>query len=676
MYFYESINGKPVREIARPQKDIVVLGKNPDCDLVLKLRGISRHHCRIVFESGQFFIEDTGSTLGTFLEKKEVLEKTRIRDLSPVSIGELEFVVSEIPLSFAKELKTTRMIIESYLEQFPDFPAEFKKALEKVISEISTLYDIARQINSEEQSQQIFNHIMDKISSFFGVKRGFIMLLNKEGKYKPVSIKEVEDYFDEGEYHLSKTIVNKVLQSGEGFFTANAAADTGLEMAKSVIQYQIHSVICVPLVSGNRRLGLIYLETESEQPPFKVKDLYFLQAIAEHLAIILDKERLYNELAENKVISEQLHLAQEIQYSCLPAELPEVDGMYFDAHCEFARETGGDFYDLMELDGGRLAFLVGDVSGKGIPSALLSTMGKGIFRAVLSEARSPSQVLCTANRILYQEIKGLFQKMFITLFIGIYDHKKRELTYSSAGHESGYIVRGKELLELPTQGMPLGVNNDSSYTEGKQVLEEQDLVFIYTDGIPEMKNSSGEFYETEKLQKFILEKTPANLLKKKLIRNLAEFQGEADLSDDLTFLYLTLAPELTYVAEMPCDLKTLDDFVRSAETFLTSNGVNGEFLDEVVICLYEALTNGLKYGKKGFPVELKLQILNNKLKAVVKNKKDQMRPIPALNLRTLMDSQTIGKRGLPLVSKLTNEMFFKCDEEDTSFYFYKNYGGD
>ncbi|MDD5089474.1 MAG: SpoIIE family protein phosphatase [Candidatus Wallbacteria bacterium] len=674
MFFYQCVNGKPLKELARIDKQVVVIGRSAECDLVIKAHGVSRTHCRITEQGQAFVVEDLGSSLGTLLDGREVTKPGLVGSAVPVKIGELEFIVSESPLSLSKELKTTSMIIDAYLEQFPDATPLLKKALEKVIGEITTLYDLARQINCEAESSRIFSNIMDKISAFFGVKRGFIMIVDNKGQYKPVVVKEVEEYFAGDEVALSKTIATKVIRSGEPFITGNAGADKNLDMSVSIVQYQIHSVLCVPLKAGVKIVGLVYLETDKDQPAFSRKDLYFLQAIGEHIAIILEKERLYSELAEKRVTDEQLRLAQKIQYSILPVELPEFPGIFIDSHCEFAKEIGGDFYDAIRLDRNRVALLIGDVSGKGIPSALLATMGKGIFRAILADPTGPGAALTKANRLIYGEIQGLFKKMFITFFLAVYDAEKRELTYSSAGHETAFIARGNEIIELPAQGMPLAVSQEEVYREQSVELHEGDLFFVYTDGIPELKNSSEEFFEIFRLKELLVKNLKRRELKRELSSGINEFRKGADLSDDLTYLAMALAPELTLKISMPAELTGVEAAAERAEQFLSSHSVDSEVIDEMVIILYEALSNAVKYGRQGpdFEVDLSVQLLNNKIKTTVRNTKDRMTAIPALNLKKLMQDRTAGKRGLPLILNLSSRAFFEYDEEYTLFTFYKN----
>jgi len=672
-YFYLCKDSIPFIEIASLDKKIVLIGKSKECDVIIKEGGVSRRHCRIQFNENDNIIEDMNSSLGTYINGTEVTSPQSFSYNEIIKVGSVEIKVSSCPLSIHNKNNSSTLILSTYMEQFKELPDNFRIALEKVIEEITTLYDISKQINSETESSSIFESIIDKVSTFFGVKRGFLMLSDEKDQFKPVVIREVEDYFKNKEYGISSTILSKVLKTGEAFITMNAGNDSSIDISKSIVQFNINSVICVPLKVESKILGVIYLETRGEQRAFNKKDLYFLQTIAEHIAIILKKEKLYIELADKKILEEQIKLANKIQSSIMPVEFPEIDGIFIDSFFEFAKQTGGDFFDVKMIDEDKIAFLMADVSGKGIPSALLATMGKGVFRSILNYSESPAEIFTTANKILYEEIQGLFKKMFITAFMGIYSISDKRLVYTSAGHEPGYVIsENGGIIQLDATGVPLGIMPDSLFEEKTVDIKDGDTIFTYTDGITELTDHEENMFEDERLQKLLSECVSPQVLKNYILDNINEFRGNSPLNDDLSFLIICNSNKTSYIDEMKADLKYQDDFIEKAENFLKSLHLIPSIIDELVISLYETITNAVKYGKKELTILLKIRVYNSKIKVMVRNPKEELEIEGLKNLKELIENKKTGKRGLPLVFNLNDGFYFEYDEDYTYCYFWKN----
>lgn len=237
----------------------------------------------------------------------------------------------------------------------------------------------------------------------------------------------------------------------------------------------------------------------------------------------------------------ELKIARTIQMSFLPKRFPPFpDIPAFDLHAglEPAFEVGGDLFDFFLLEDGRLLFLVGDVSGKGVPAALFMAVTKTLVKGIAEQEATPSAILDRVNRELLKDNEAM---LFVTMFLGILDHTTGELAYSNAGHNPPVLVRrgGADWLALP-KGLFLGVMEEASYRDASVTLAPGDRLLVYTDGVTEAMNEAGELYSGERL----LEVAPglAGLEPKAACEAVAasvrEFAGDAPQADDITLLAL------------------------------------------------------------------------------------------------------------------------------------------
>jgi serine phosphatase RsbU (regulator of sigma subunit) len=233
-------------------------------------------------------------------------------------------------------------------------------------------------------------------------------------------------------------------------------------------------------------------------------------------------------------------VARRIQQALLPKELPVLGGWEIVPYYQPAREVGGDFYDFLRVHDGRVGLVIGDVSGKGIPAAVLMASTQSVLRAVTQRGVSaPGQVLTEANEVLCTHIPS---NMFVTCFCAILDPVSGRLSYSNAGHTLPRCRRhaGDQANELRARGMPLGLMSGMPYEEKETTLGPGDDVLFCTDGLVEAHDSRGEMFGTLRLQNLLNEKSEGGRgLGATLIEELKLFTGEdREQEDDITLLTL------------------------------------------------------------------------------------------------------------------------------------------
>jgi serine phosphatase RsbU (regulator of sigma subunit) len=230
------------------------------------------------------------------------------------------------------------------------------------------------------------------------------------------------------------------------------------------------------------------------------------------------------EAKERERIEHELRVARQIQRELLPGAAPEPDGWEVSTYYQPAREVGGDFYDFLELEDGRLGLVVGDATGKGVPAALMMSTTCGMLRAVAQSLSSPGEVLERVNEALSARIP---QSTFVTCFYCILDPRSASLLYANAGHDLPYVHRrGGDTEELRARGMPLGLMPGMGYEEKEVVLGKGESVLFYSDGLVEAHDPHGEMFGFPRLQALVAEHAERGSLVSPLLEELYAFVGE------------------------------------------------------------------------------------------------------------------------------------------------------
>ncbi len=305
--------------------------------------------------------------------------------------------------------------------------------------------------------------------------------------------------------------------------------------------------LVVPLISQGDLVGLIKLGPRLSEQDYTSDDRRLLESLASQAAPALQVARLVRqqeaETQARERIDQQLRLARTIQQTLLPSEIPEPPGWSLDAYYRPAWEVGGDFYDFLPLDDGRLGIIIGDVTDKGVPSALVMATCRSLLRASAELLVAPGAVLGRVNELLYHEIPA---NMFVTCFYALLDPHSGTVHYANAGHDLPYLLTaGGEIEELRATGMPLGLMPGMAYEEQQRVVEPGDQALFYSDGLAEAHNPEREMFGFPRVQASMWARPERNSLIEHLLSALDSFTGDGWIQeDDVTLVTLErLAPQ-------------------------------------------------------------------------------------------------------------------------------------
>jgi serine phosphatase RsbU (regulator of sigma subunit) len=307
--------------------------------------------------------------------------------------------------------------------------------------------------------------------------------------------------------------------------------------------------LALPLISQGELIGMLTLGARQDGQNYARADRSLLETLAAQVAPALRVGQLVQEqqeqVRERERIEQELRTAQEIQHTFLPKEVPALPGWQLVPFYQSAREVGGDFYDFLPFDDGRLGIVIGDVAGKGVPAALLMTATRTMLRTAAQAHASPAEVLARVNDLLFDDIPPV---MFVTCFYALLDPASGQMRFANAGHEPPFRQTPGSAVELWATGMPLGMLPGTCYEEYETVIAPGESLLFYSDGLVEAHNRQREMFGFARLQSLLTGQRDEIPLIDTLLEELRRFTGdEWEQEDDVTLLALHRA----LVQEMP-----------------------------------------------------------------------------------------------------------------------------
>jgi phosphoserine phosphatase RsbU/P len=344
---------------------------------------------------------------------------------------------------------------------------------------------------------------------------------------------------------LGQGVIGEAAASGAPILVADAQSDP--RVPKSALDYlAIRSIMVAPLKSRGRVLGVLAVVNKKSSAAFNQDDLDLLLSLADQAASTVELVKLYEELAEKQRIEQELRVAHEFQKMLLPSECPRVEGFSIGAFSAPALEVGGDYYDFLFVDDEEryLGVVIADVSGKGIPGALIMSMVRASVRAEAKGKLSPKDVMTRVNERLYADTK---ENVFITVTYGILDTKRRTFRFVRAGHEPVVTIkRNSEQVRLTMpDGIALGMVNNEMFQLLEEVelqLEDGDLAMLYTDGVVEAMDERTNEYSQKRFFDFIAmhrDQSPQEMIESTL-KDIELFTHGHPQHDDITMVAISV----------------------------------------------------------------------------------------------------------------------------------------
>ncbi len=532
----------------------VILGRHPACDIVLESAAVSRQHARILAVDGDFYLEDLHSRNGTLLNGRPVIQRQLLDENDEVGICDLLFTFHlgppeanlATPPARRGDLTAEALLVDDDQQQ-PERSTIMSKLnvssgssglrLElNTAAKLKALIEISQNLGMALGLAEVLPKLLDSLFAIFlQADRGFIVLLDPPtGRLVPKAIK-YRRHEDRQSPRISRTIVNNVMASKEAILSADAATDARFDMAESIVDFHIRSMMCAPLVDRDgHSLGVIQLDTLDPRNRFEQDDLDMLVSVACQAAFAVENAQLHEAAMRDGALKRELAVAHEVQRGFLPSAAPSIPGYEFFEFYEPANQLGGDYYDYVELPGGRLAVVVADVSGKGISASLLMAKLSAETRYCLAGEPSPATALGRLNRLFCD---SGWEDRFVTMVLAVLDPRRHEVVVVNAGHLPPLWRRGPAKVEAVGQAesrLPLGVDRDVEYVPCIVSLAPGQSLVLYTDGITEAMNADGELYGSERLLALLnCDLDRLSLLGRRILDDVKRFVGARSQSDDM-----------------------------------------------------------------------------------------------------------------------------------------------
>ena len=305
------------------------------------------------------------------------------------------------------------------------------------------------------------------------------------------------------------------------------------------VHTETRSELVVPLTSKGRVVGVVDLES-TQVGYFTEYHERFLMTLASRMASSLVNAELHTRVAENEArLGREMKIAREIQLQLMPDEVPSIPPLQLAVLFKPVAQLGGDLYDWIPFDDGRIAIMIGDVAGKGAPAALYGALSSGVIRTRAGRKYPPGQMLELVNKTLFQRpIEG----QYVAVTYAVYDPKNKTIALSNSGLPYPLLVRAGQPSFVDVGGVPLGLFPDSRYEETSLELQTGDVLVFYSDGVVEMRNDSGEEFGLKRLAETVsssCEKSPEEIVKS-VSTTLAEFIGRVRPQDDRTMIVIRM----------------------------------------------------------------------------------------------------------------------------------------
>jgi sigma-B regulation protein RsbU (phosphoserine phosphatase) len=414
-----------------------------------------------------------------------------------------------------------------------------------VTDKLRLLLDITKKISRSLDLQEVLHLVMDTLDSLIPYDAAGIFVLkcamtgaNKKPGQACVFHTEAVRGYDIEELldlrlKMGEGIIGTVALTGEPVISPDVRTDPRYVNARE----ETRSEMVAPIISNEEVIGVFDLESDRLNA-YTPDDLQVLLLLASQVAIIIEKVMLHEQLIEKKRLEGQLEVARQVQLELLPADDPKLEGFDICAYNFSTEEVSGDYYDWVSIYEDQIGIVIADVSGKGVPAALLMAFLRASLRAAIHIGYAPHISMAKVNYLLWESIE---RNQFVTAFYGVLDTSNKTLAYTNAGHNPPLLMDADGTARfIERGGIPLGMFRDTRYYEYYQAIESGQTLVLYTDGVTEAMNEKGEEYGRARLEKTVREgrHLTANDLITFIQKDVLEWTDGRGAGDDMTFFII------------------------------------------------------------------------------------------------------------------------------------------
>ena len=514
-------------------RQTTTIGRLPDQDVVLSDQSVSRQHATIVRENNSYSIVDRNSSHGTFLNGVRVqrapLNAGDVLQLGSLEGPELQF---HFPVVSQGESTLQNTMISSLRFSVGDFPLVDAKQppAAREMEQLNWLLSAARQLNAGGAIEEILTTLLQLTLQLTGVERGFVFL-REGGGMKLARGLNAEGKVVEQDSTISRRAMQRAIESDAKFSISDTLADDKASAWTSVMINKIRAIYCIPLrkrdAAGHNTelLGLLYLDSQLGAGNLSEVDHQLLDTIATEAAALLQNALLAEAEYKSRRAREELEVAARIHSGLMSIKMPVIPYAELKARSIPCYEIGGDFFDAVALDD-CVCVAIADVSGKGIPAAIVAATMQGIIHAQLLSGQSLPDIAALLNQFLFTRNVDKYATMVLLKLF-----PDGSVEYMNCGHIQPLLIQGSETKWLPESNLIVGLIPGAAYSSARITLQPGERILLATDGLVEAENNDGDPFGDGRLSEIALHQDLNEILD-----TVSKFQANNEAQDDCTMV--------------------------------------------------------------------------------------------------------------------------------------------
>jgi len=508
------------------------IGRSPGQNIILLDPFVSRQHAVIVREDSTYTVMDRDSSHGTFLNGERVL-KAALKSGDALQLGSLEAPRLHFQFDAGGERKAVpSSMVTSLLSSITEFPlpGEKRPPAAREMEQLNWLLSAARQLNAGGAIEDILTTLLQLTLQLTSVERGFVFL-SEGGKMKLARGLNSEGQFVEEDSTISHRAIQKAIESDAKFSISDTMADDSASAWASVMVNKIRSIYCIPLRKRDAKnqnaelLGLLYLDSQIGAGKLSEVDQQLLDTIATEAAALLQNALLAEAEYKSRRTREELAIAAKIHNGLMSITLPVIPYALLQAKSISCYEIGGDFFDAVALDD-CVCVAIADVSGKGVPAAIVAAIMQGIIHAQMLSGQSLPDIAALLNQFLCTRNVGKYATM---VMLKLFPDGRVE--YMNCGHIQPLLIQDSGVKRLEESNLIVGLLPGASYTSAKYTMKPGERILLATDGLVEAENSAGEPFGDARLSEMAIKKDLNGILD-----DVGKFQANNEAQDDCTLV--------------------------------------------------------------------------------------------------------------------------------------------
>ncbi|MEP7027788.1 MAG: SpoIIE family protein phosphatase [Candidatus Eisenbacteria bacterium] len=539
------------------------LGRHHENELVLSEADVSRHHAEVLREGERYFVADTNSRFGTYLNGEKI-DRGALVHGDQIQLGSpnhppIEFQLVSAEMSTGKHEIAggdTRTLAGSSGQAAAAAAIAEANAPARPRGAMGMLGQALRAMVEGRVLEEVLAIVVDHAIALAGAERGFVMMANKEGELDVRMARGRKNQTLPGrDFKLSRSVPKQVFETGKLVYENEVPDSRHTQM-----DLKIRSILCAPLprvrtaefdtgdtaaqAAARKPMGVLYVDSAG-LGQLEAGELHAtFEQLAAEAAVAIENARLVRDSEEKIKLERELSVAADIQRALLPPRRFSTSAIELAGTTIPCRAIGGDFYEYIEFPDGRLGFALCDVAGKGPGAALLAAAIQGILASSAQTLTGPGEAMARLNQTL---LRRSVDRRFATIAYGVIDAEGR-MRLTSAGHNPAYLLTaGGEIRKLDRGGLMVGAFPGLSYDEDEVTLAPGDRLILYSDGVTEAEDSTTEQFEEKRLEDCLRAAGPkcADDLVSHVIDGVNAFANGYQQADDITVLvvgYLGSAP--------------------------------------------------------------------------------------------------------------------------------------